>query len=138
MKVTREVINDLLPLYLAGEASEDSRILVEDFLRDDPEFSARILSAQRAMEAINSAPESTPDLELKTLKRTRRAVSSRSILIGAAIFMSLMPLSVSHDERGTHWMMIESPWSAIASAAIAAVLWGIFWKIRRSTRSAGV
>ena len=31
MKVTRDVVTDLLPLYLAGDASEDTRALVEKF-----------------------------------------------------------------------------------------------------------
>ena len=36
MKITRNVILDLLPLYLADEASPDTRALVEDYLRNDP------------------------------------------------------------------------------------------------------
>ena len=31
MNVTREVIFDLLPVYFAGDASADTRALVEDF-----------------------------------------------------------------------------------------------------------
>lgn len=42
MKVSREVIQDLLPLYLAGEVSEDTRILVEEYLETDPDLAAII------------------------------------------------------------------------------------------------
>ena len=38
MEVTRNVVLDLMPLYLAGEASADSRVLVESFLDTDPEL----------------------------------------------------------------------------------------------------
>jgi hypothetical protein len=38
MKVTREVIIDLLPAYFSNEASADTRALVEEFFRQDPEF----------------------------------------------------------------------------------------------------
>ena len=38
MKVTRDVIYDLLPTYFAGDASEDSRSLIEEFFASDPEF----------------------------------------------------------------------------------------------------
>jgi anti-sigma factor RsiW len=39
MKVTRDVIYDLLPGYFAGEISPDTRSLVDEFLEQDPEFS---------------------------------------------------------------------------------------------------
>ena len=38
MKVTRDVIYDLLPAYFAGDASEDTRALVEAYFETDPEF----------------------------------------------------------------------------------------------------
>ena len=38
MKVTREVIYDLLPSYFAGDASDDTRALVEAYFESDPEF----------------------------------------------------------------------------------------------------
>ena len=38
MNVTRDVIYDLLPTYFAGDASMDTRSLVEEFFRSDPEF----------------------------------------------------------------------------------------------------
>jgi len=38
MKVTREVIYDLLPAYFAGEVSDDTRALVEEYFTSDPEF----------------------------------------------------------------------------------------------------
>ncbi len=43
MKVTREVIYDLLPSYFAGDASDDTRALVEAYFETDPEF-ARMAS----------------------------------------------------------------------------------------------
>ena len=38
MKVTRDVIYDLLPSYFAGDASDDTRALVEAYFETDPEF----------------------------------------------------------------------------------------------------
>ena len=40
MEITRDVILDLLPLYLAGEVSEDTRSLVENYLEEDPKLAA--------------------------------------------------------------------------------------------------
>ena len=38
MEITREVILDLLPLYLAGEGSPGTRALVEKYLETEPEL----------------------------------------------------------------------------------------------------
>ena len=38
MNVTREVINDLWPIYAAGEASADTRALIEEFLDRDTQY----------------------------------------------------------------------------------------------------
>ena len=54
MKVTRDVILDLLPLYLAGEASADTRILVEKYLETDPKL------AQLAAESAELLPDDNP------------------------------------------------------------------------------
>jgi anti-sigma factor RsiW len=38
MNVTRDVIYDLLPAYFSGDASQDTRALVEHFFTTDPEL----------------------------------------------------------------------------------------------------
>lgn len=50
MKVTREVIYDLLPSYFAGDASDDTRALVEAYFESDPEF-GRMATRFQAMAA---------------------------------------------------------------------------------------
>lgn len=42
MTVTRDVVSDLWPLYASGEASADTRTLVEGFLAGDPAFAAAL------------------------------------------------------------------------------------------------
>ena len=38
MTITRDVILDLLPLYFAGQVSADTKKLVDEFLKTDPDF----------------------------------------------------------------------------------------------------
>ena len=52
MNVTHNVVTDLLPLYLAGEASDDTRVLVEAYLKQNPSF---------AVEVREQADKSNPD-----------------------------------------------------------------------------
>ena len=75
MNVTREVILDLLPVYLTGEASPATRELVEEYLKQDPEL-ARRLRNQWAENLSRVAPSTLPpELELNALRRTRGLIS---------------------------------------------------------------
>ena len=55
-EITRNVILDLLPLYLAEEVSDDTRMLVEEYLKTDPDLAevARSSSALAEAEEIPS------------------------------------------------------------------------------------
>ena len=57
MKVTREVIYDLLPAYFAGDVSDDTRALVEEYFASDPEF-GRMAARFKALagERLRSGP----------------------------------------------------------------------------------
>ena len=55
MNVTREVIYDLLPAYFAGDASDDTRALIEAYFATDPEF-ARMASRFQSLIAERQRP----------------------------------------------------------------------------------
>ena len=54
-KVTKEIILDLLPLYIAGEVSEDTTTLVKEYLETDPELSATAKEMAKA-ELLGKVP----------------------------------------------------------------------------------
>jgi anti-sigma factor RsiW len=47
MEITKNVILDLLPMYLAGEVSADTRTLVEKYLETDPELAQMVKEAAK-------------------------------------------------------------------------------------------
>jgi hypothetical protein len=55
MEITREVILDLLPLYIADEASPETRKLVDQYLDNDPEL-AKIAQKLSAAELLKEIP----------------------------------------------------------------------------------
>ena len=55
MNVTREVVTDLLPIYFSDEASADTKVLVEDYFRQDPDFE-RIARAQHRRSRLCGRP----------------------------------------------------------------------------------
>ena len=42
MDITRDIVLDLLPLYIAGEVSDDTKIIVERFLETDPSLASMV------------------------------------------------------------------------------------------------
>ena len=71
MNVTREVILDLLPVYLAGEASPATRALIEEYMEQDKELAERIRVPWAESFAKITPPALPPSLELRSLRRTR-------------------------------------------------------------------
>ena len=45
MRITEDVMNDLLTLQLSGEASADTRSLIESYARENPAFAAKLAAA---------------------------------------------------------------------------------------------
>jgi anti-sigma factor RsiW len=138
MKATRDVVRDLLPLYAAGEASPDSRALVEEFLRDDPEL-ARLAESLRAEEP-GVAPAPRPaGAGLAALQETRALLRRRTWLMALALFFTGLPLSFVFDSgRFTFLLIRDAPWAGAASLALGAALWIAFAVTARRLRVTGL
>lgn len=135
MEISRDVILDLLTLVEAGEASAESRALVEAHLARDPEL-ARIARARvpKLSELGTPAPLAR-EVEMKSLERAKRLVNWRSVLLALAVFFAVFPVTYSANSRSWHWDLIESPLGAALSAVLAAVCWGAFLAIRHALRA---
>ncbi len=93
MKITRNVILDLLPMYVSGELSEDTRILVEEYLKTDPELDriARDPSAAGLPE-ITTEPLTRED-KMEAYKEARHALWKRTITLAAILAFSMVGLA---------------------------------------------
>ncbi len=139
MKVTLNVINDLLPAYVAGEATADTIALVEEFLRLEPDLA-------RAVEALRANPLPEPPIALRptqekeTLNMTKQLLRWRGILMGLAIFMTLLPLSFRFDNGRITWTFLHGmPPQATALVCLGALTcWGGFLYVRRRLQGTGL
>jgi hypothetical protein len=132
MNVTKEVITDLFPLYTANECSQDSRALVERYLRDNPD------QAEELRRVMNTpVPGSTAQLtgseEVRSLREARRRVRRQSFLLGLAIFFSLVPFSLLVTGGKIYWVFRESPSTALVYGLLGIVCWGAYFLIRRAS-----
>lgn len=130
MKITRDVITDLLPIYLAGEASHDTQVLVDDFFKEDPEF-AKLIAEQEtplARTSINLPKEA----EMQTLEKTKKLLKQRSLYLGFAIFFTLFPASIrGSSTEGIHWMWEGMPIIPIVSVLVAILMWILYVNTNR-------
>jgi hypothetical protein len=138
MKVTRDVITDLLPVYLAGDASADTRNLVEAYLAQDPTLAKAARESARPMALASSTPPLDPDVELRALTRTRRLLRMRGLLMAVALFLSFLPLTFVAADGNMRWAWSKSPGTAMVIAVIAAFAWAAYFWLRRSLRSTQV
>ena len=94
MNVTRDVIYDLLPGYFSGDISPDTKTLVEEFLRQDPEFTRmmerfRVLFSEPRPQVSSPVPSGTD-----TFERARTWLQKRSELAGLTVAFGIAAVVV--------------------------------------------
>ena len=136
MKVTREIVKDLLTVYLAGEASADTRALVEEWLKSDPDLASQAERAQRSDLPRVDAP--LPTAEKRALDRTRRHLRVRGVLLGAAIYFSTLPLAVTFNSGGFRGLLLDDWLARGVALAVAIALWLIYWRTSRRLAVSGL
>jgi hypothetical protein len=129
MNVTREVVTDLLPIYFSGEASGDTKVLVEDYFRQDPDFERLARSAATPLETLRTAPPVVADQqkEKRDLESILWGLRRRTWLFGVSLYLTLAPLSV--DFNGGPIMSVtvrDGIWRAAFKWSLAAVLWFLY------------
>jgi hypothetical protein len=119
--ITRDVILDLWPLYVSGEASPDSRGLVETFLKQDPGFAAELRQLERPLPDC-APPSLPPDHDLKTFDRLKRRLRGPIWLLQLAILFTCFAFGRIVADTSFD----VSPRQFIITAAIAACFWIAF------------
>jgi anti-sigma factor RsiW len=134
---------DLLPIYLAGEASQDTKELVEEFMRQDPEVASAVEAQKRELgsqrELLQSACAPSADHELRTLAQTRLLMERQKWLMALALMLTAFPFSFVFSDRHLIFMIVrDQPELAVASWLGAAILWVLYFIARRRLRVAGL
>jgi hypothetical protein len=139
MNVTREVVTDLLPIYFSGEASGDTKLLVEDYFRQDPDFERIARSAATPLETLRAAAPiaASQEKEKRDLESVLWGLRRRNWLFGVSLLLTLVPLSFDFSHGHIVSLMVrDSPWHAAFDWSLAAVLWFLYFaRLRRRTAS---
>jgi anti-sigma factor RsiW len=103
MAVTREVILDLLPLYLSDEASTDSRALVKEHLDNDPELARLATQWKDRLPEPPPAPVN-PDAQAVAYQEAKRQIANRVITLAIVIAVGTMVVGGA-ALMGAMWML---------------------------------
>jgi len=117
MKVTRDVIVDLWPLYEADAASPDSRALVEEFLMSDPGLAQSLKQGEEAARRL-LAPQGLrpPDDEKAALDRVKLLLRLRYYMLALAISTTALAALLRAYRPFTIFL-------ALLSMSVWALLW---------------
>ncbi|MCB0120230.1 MAG: hypothetical protein KDD72_14450 [Anaerolineales bacterium] len=102
-EVTKNVILDLLPLYLAGEVSEDTSVLVKKYLEADPELAEAAKEMAKA-DSLGKVPlPFRKDTAMETYQEAKKWMTIRVLGLAAiaglviACFLITVLLGTSLD-----------------------------------------
>ena len=135
MQVTEDIIRDLLPVYFSDECSQDTRKLVDGYLRANPGLEKEAEAFRRGLLARPVPAGPAKSAEMETLKKAKRALRLRGTIMGLAIFFTLAPFSVYRmGSGGTHWLFLDSPAEASIYGLVGIALWAAYFIMRRRAR----
>jgi anti-sigma factor RsiW len=134
VKVTREVIYDLLPSYFAGDASDDTRALVEAYFETDPEF-ARMAARFQTIVAERPRPgAAVEDRERETFHCARTAAELPQKARAAALMWGFAALFAFGMAMLTWKGPMRGPWNpgvilGVCFAVAAVVVFALSFRI---------
>jgi len=118
MNTSKEVIRDLLPVYVAGEASGDTRALVESALADDADL-RKEAAIMGNVPAVCVTPPAA--LGVDALKRTQRLLRRRTLVAGFSVFFTTLPMAMVYRDWGLAGHLGQA-----ACLLVAAAGWVLF------------
>lgn len=140
MNITRDVINDLLPVYLAGDASADSRTLIEDFLRGDPALAADVRAhadkSAALLKTLGAASSELADGEVATFEKIRSFTRYSNQFFAFGLAFALMPLAFGFSDGRVSWLMLrDNPKQAALFLIASGYCWISRFVLKRRARN---
>jgi hypothetical protein len=144
MKITREVVKDLLPAYFSGEASADTHSLVEEYFREDRAFEREARSAAETLQALGEIGTAPLDsaTEKMALKSAKRVLCRQKIWLALASTFTLNAISLGFSfELGDghfriHWLTLPGQRELVAVLLlVSAAFWILYFRTSRRVRT---
>jgi hypothetical protein len=130
MKLPADVLDDLLTLYAAGEASPGTRALIEEEIKQNPTLASRLNAPMPSTPPLAVKPDAC----LKSLNRIKRFHLIRMFLLGFGLVTLIVPL---HPFFWDDSDRAKKTFVAV-SEGTSAMAWGMFTYYSEKIRRAGL
>lgn len=136
MKIHREVILDLLPLYASGEASAATRSLVEEHLSRDPELATELKRIQAEDPFTLPALQVPAELAMRSLRRTKALLARQRWLSSFGWLFTVLALTSQMNVgprgiSGFHLLLQTSPAIFGSFLLLGLSCWTAYFAVRR-------
>jgi len=139
MTLTRNLVRDLLPLYAAGEASAETRQVVETWLATDPVLTAELAALRQDRPTPVVTRDRLLDTERTVIEQTRHLLRRRAWWLSAAIVCTaLVLLSFYYRYAGMHFPLQRFAALEYGTVIAAVAFWTLFFRSGRRLRVAGL
>ena len=118
-RVPQHVILDLLPLYLANEVSEETRNLIEEYLKTDPQLATLAEQAKNTKPLQEIPAPINKETEMEALKKVKRLMVQHNIFLALAVILTVMV--------GISYIFLWDEPRGAAAPFVFGGLAGIFW-----------
>ncbi len=139
--IPKDVILDLLPLYLAGEVSPATRDWLKAHLDQNPELAEQLRQMERSSEFPGPAlvPALAPEVEMLALRRAQRMMVTLRWLFALAIAFTAIALALEITFRPFHvrLLLLHYPGQFGPALVAGAVCWIFYFALKRRLRITG-
>lgn len=89
-KIPQHVILDLLPVYLADEVSEETRNLIEEYLKTDAQL-AKLAEQAKNSSALQEIPAPlNKETEMRAYIKGKNLMIQHNVFLALAVFLTLV------------------------------------------------
>jgi hypothetical protein len=125
MKIPQHVILDLLPLYLAEEVSEETRNLIEEYLRDDPQL-VKLAEQAKFAHPLQEIPAPTnKESEMEAFKKAKKLMVQHNVFLILAVVTTFM------FGMSLIFLLDENPIAPYVIFGLAGFFWFAFFVVNR-------
>jgi len=121
-RIPQHVIIDLLPLYLSDEVSAETRNLIDEYLKTDPQMATLAEQAKHAPSLQEIPAPLNKETEMKAYKKGRKLMIQHNVFLALAVLMTFLTAPATISLRD------EDPIAPFLFGGIALVFWfAFFW-----------
>lgn len=126
-KIPQHLILDLLPLYLADEVSGESRTLIDEYLKTDPQLAALAAQAKYAPPLQAIPAPLNKETEMETLKKVKKLMVQHNVFLTLAVILTLM-IGISYIFL---WDEPRGAQAPLVFGGLASFFWVMFFAVNK-------